>query len=63
MLKKVLCSEIASIRKISDRLYSLRMRLENENRDTALSFGNGSVSVQLGCAEAALECILQELEF
>lgn len=59
-MKKVTQKDIDIIENLSLRLYRLRVRLGNEGRDSELNFGNGSILQQLSCAEAALDCILQE---
>ena len=58
MRAKLNKEEIAKIVNLQDRLDSLRGKIE-EN-DVQLNWGNGTASEQLGCAVAALECILQE---
>lgn len=58
MRTKLNKQEIKSLESIYRRLCSMYYHLE-EN-DVELHYGNGTASVQVSCALAALECILQE---
>lgn len=60
MRTKLNKAERKSLESIQDRLNTIYLRLE-EN-DVELHYGNGTASVQVSCAIAALECILQENE-
>ena len=54
--------ELNAIDRIADRLCELRDKFDEEKngKNVALNYGNGSVYDQIGCALAALDCILQE---
>lgn len=58
MREKLNKQEIKTLESIHRRLCSMYYHLE-EN-DVELHYGNGTASVQVDCAIAALECILQE---
>ena len=58
MRTKLNKQEIKSLESIHRRLCTMYDHLE-EN-DVELNYGNGTASVQVNCALAALECILQE---
>lgn len=58
MREKLNKQEIKTLESIQRRLCSMYYHLE-EN-DVELHYGNGTASVQVDCAIAALECILQE---
>ena len=58
MRESINASECKTIEAIQNRLEKLYKKFEKD--DVALNFGNGTVSEQLNCAMAALECILQE---
>jgi hypothetical protein len=60
MRKKLNKREVQKILRLSFKLDDLRNEIE-EN-DVELQFGNGTASEQLGCAIAALDCILQEYD-
>ena len=60
MRAKLTKAERKSLESIQDRLNTIYLRLE-EN-DVELHYGNGTAAVQVSCAIAALECILQENE-
>lgn len=56
-------SQYKRIRTLSIKLDKLIKEIENTKYDCELSFGYGLESEQLGCAVAALECILQETDY
>lgn len=58
MRKRLTKAEIKAISSLDDRIR--RMAAKMEENDVELHYGNGSVEVQLNCAAAALETILQE---
>lgn len=60
MRKKLNKREVQQILRLSFKLDDLRNSIE-EN-DVELKYGNGLASEQLGCAIAALDCILQEYD-
>ena len=51
-------NEINRISGLQNRLETLREAIEKN--DVELEHGNGTASLQLSCAIASLECILQE---
>jgi len=58
MRKRLSKREIQALSSISERLVTMRDRIE-EN-DVELQYGNGTASEQVSCAIAAIDCILQE---
>lgn len=58
MRKRLTKAEVKAISSLDDRIR--RMAAKMEENDVELHYGNGSVEVQLNCAAAALETILQE---
>lgn len=58
MARKVNKVTLTSLKGLQDRICTIYQRFVDN--DVELHFGNGTVSEQLSCAIAALECILQE---
>ena len=51
-------AEVRTLESIQERLEKMYRRIEE--KDVQLHYGNGTVSEQINCAIAALDCILQE---
>ena len=60
MRKRLSKEEVRKILNLSFKLDNLRNDIEE--KDVELKYGNGTASEQLGCAVAALDCILQEYD-
>lgn len=56
-------SQYKKLVRIQDELCRLSDSIKNSKRDKLLNYGNGLESEQLGCAIAALECILQDVNY
>lgn len=54
--------QLERIGRLADIICELRKEFDEENtgHDVQLHYGNGTVSEQLSCAAASLDCILQE---
>lgn len=59
--KRLTQRDIDQLYRLREKIDRISARLESEGKNHTLSFGdNGDVCVQLSCAAAALDTILQE---
>lgn len=59
----MLSNDYKRLRKISDKLFDLKNKIEETKYNKELCFGNGFETEQLDIACAALETILQEIDY
>ncbi len=60
MRQKLTKAEVKKIASLAEKVNKLYIHYYEEENDVELNYGNVSVSEQLGCAVAGLDCILQE---